>query len=150
MQRNSRRISEKQVLVIHLLADAQLKMVENIKRKRTMLDVVLFAGYTIGSVAGLMLLKQNLAVAFESINGDLDVRAWLSVAGGAALYICGFALWLIILTRMDLSVAYPIVVSVTLVFTSIGSWLWLGEDITPLRIAGLVLVFLGIIALVRS
>ena len=113
-------------------------------------NLLLFLGYTIGSVTGLILLKRHLGPAMASVNGAIDVQEWLLVAGGSGLYFGAFGLWLLILSRMELSVAYPIAVSLTLVFTAIGGSMLLGEVLSPLRILGLVLVFLGIVALVRS
>ena len=48
------------------------------------------------------------------------------------------------MTRMELSHAYPFV-GATFVFVLIGSGLFFGEAITPLKIAGTALIVLGII-----
>ena len=60
------------------------------------------------------------------------------------LYVAGFLLWLIILTEVDLSVAYPFLsFSYLLVFLS--SWLLLGEEIVSMRWIGLGFISVGLL-----
>lgn len=52
--------------------------------------------------------------------------------------------WIAAISKMDLSHAYPFV-GATFVFVLIGSGLFFGETLTPLKIAGTTLIVLGII-----
>lgn len=114
------------------------------------INVLLFFGYTIGSVTGLIILKRHLKPAIAAIGSGVGFFEWSFVAAGSALYLGAFGLWLLILSRMELSVAYPIAVSLTLAFTAIGGSILLGEEMSALRILGLVFVFGGVLALVKS
>lgn len=114
------------------------------------LNLFLYLGYTLGSVAGLLILKTHLPVARQVVEGPIPWLALSYVGLGAALYIASFALWLAILTRSELSIAYPIAIGLTLVFSSAASWLILNEAISAMRLGGILLIFAGIIVVTRS
>jgi drug/metabolite transporter (DMT)-like permease len=61
----------------------------------------------------------------------------------AALACLLFLLWLLALTRLELSFALPIA-SIAFVITAVGGGLWLGESLSWMRIAGLVTTAIGI------
>jgi multidrug transporter EmrE-like cation transporter len=112
-------------------------------------NAIFFFGYTLASVAGLLILKSNLLAAKQALTTSFVLSPLLLVGVGSILYIVGFGIWLMILSRMDLSTAYPIAVGLTLVFTSLAGGLLLGEAITVPRAFGIVMIFAGIIAVTR-
>lgn len=112
--------------------------------------VLLYAGYTIGSVAGLLILKTYLPLAKQAFDGIVVWNALAFVGVGAALYIASFLLWLAILSRSELSVAYPIAIGLTLCLTALAGWFILNEPVSALRIVGMSLIFLGIVVVTRS
>ena len=60
------------------------------------------------------------------------------------IYAIGLVIWLIVLTKVDLSYAYPFLSSsYLLIFLS--SWLILGEEITSMRWIGLIFISIGLI-----
>ena len=67
----------------------------------------------------------------------------------AALAIALFVLWFMALTRLELSIALP-VASLALVVNALGSGLLLGEDLSAMRIAGVVVVAAGIALVLKS
>ena len=68
------------------------------------------------------------------------------IVGGLMLYACGTALWLVCLTRLDLSVAYPAsAVQFLLIFA--GAWYFFGEPVTTPRLAGAAVVLAGVLLL---
>lgn len=66
------------------------------------------------------------------------------VVGGLALYGIGAVLWLVVLSRVPLSMAYPLV-SLGFVFVALLSWGVLGEALPLMRIAGISLIFAGVV-----
>ena len=68
---------------------------------------------------------------------------------GLAIYACGTLFWLVALSRVDLSYAYPFV-SLSYVVMLVASWLLLNEQISLLRIAGSAVVILGVLLISRS
>ena len=60
-----------------------------------------------------------------------------------------FVVWLLILTRLELSVALPLS-SVAIVVNALGTGLALGEALTPIRVAGVITVAVGVALVLRS
>jgi multidrug transporter EmrE-like cation transporter len=115
-----------------------------------LIDIALFAVYTASSVVGLLLLKHALPLARIDWQGGSYVTASvLLLACGACLYIASFAVWLFILARHELSAAYPAAIGLTLAFSTIGAALLLSEPLSPLRLAGIALIFIGILLVTR-
>ena len=114
-------------------------------------DAVLYSLYTLGSVAGLTLLKGHLTLARQALRGGAyaggDVQLVLL---GAALYASSFVLWLAILSRLELSLAYPIAIGLTLVGTTAAAALLLGEALSASRLLGIGVVFVGMWMITRS
>ncbi len=63
---------------------------------------------------------------------------------GLVLYGLSFLIWLRVLTFNDLSRSYPIFASIVFLFTTIGSMLFLKENISLARIVGIVVILVGI------
>jgi drug/metabolite transporter (DMT)-like permease len=110
--------------------------------------VALFAGYTLLSVAGLVLLRANVSDGVATLRGTHGAGTGATPVGlsavGVACYVSGFGLWLAILARVPLSRAYPTAVGLTLVFTTLLAGLFLHERIGPRELAGALVVFVGI------
>jgi multidrug transporter EmrE-like cation transporter len=115
-----------------------------------LIDITLFAAYTVSSVIGLLLLKHALPLARIDWQTGFSLTApVLLLAAGACLYIASFAVWLIILARHELSAAYPAAIGLTLAFSTIGAALLLSEPLGPVRVGGIILIFIGILLVTR-
>jgi drug/metabolite transporter (DMT)-like permease len=68
---------------------------------------------------------------------------------GLLIYVTGTVFWLAALSRVDLSYAYPFA-SLSYVIMLVASWLLFGENITPIRLVGSLIVGLGVILISRS
>lgn len=73
----------------------------------------------------------------------------LHILGGLTLYALGAVVWLGVLARIDVSVAYPFV-ALGFILTMILAALTLGETIGTLRIAGTILIAAGAVLVTRS
>lgn len=62
----------------------------------------------------------------------------------AFLYFAGFLLWLVVLSRLELSKAYPIL-ALSYCLVALASWLIFGEHISALRWAGISVICVGVI-----
>lgn len=74
-----------------------------------------------------------------------NVALW----GSAACYILSIALWLVVLSKVDVSYAYPFL-SIGYVLSAIAGYFLFSEHITPIRIAGIVVICIGVILISRS
>lgn len=111
---------------------------------------------TITAIAQVVLKAgMNGAVAQKAVAAGLSVRSVLAVAteplvfGGLVLYFLAAAVWLIVLSKVDVSLAYPFV-ALGFVLTAIMGRLFFEETLSLARIAGIVLISGGVVLLARS
>jgi drug/metabolite transporter (DMT)-like permease len=64
---------------------------------------------------------------------------------GFSLYVCGFLLWMYILSKFHLNIVFPIAMALFFVVSSLGSYFVLGESFSLKQIFGIALCFLGIV-----
>ncbi|MDE6125722.1 MAG: EamA family transporter [Muribaculaceae bacterium] len=104
----------------------------------------------LGSVAQL-LLKMSVSGGSFSLSLPALCRLVLDwrFAGGALCYLLSLLFWLGVLSRLELSKAYPMV-ALGYVFAFVLGWMVLDEPLKPLRILGLVLISMGVIVISRS
>jgi drug/metabolite transporter (DMT)-like permease len=67
----------------------------------------------------------------------------------AALYALGFVIWLIVLSKLDLSLAYPIL-ALSYFLVPLLSWLLFGEQISMGRWLGIVIICVGVVVVGTS
>lgn len=103
------------------------------------------------SAIAQILLKHGMAqpAIQQSLSGETPwsvariVATDLSVLGGFALYGLGAVIWLFVLARMDVSVAYPFV-ALGFLMTMVLGFLVFGEPITIRKAIGTLIVGVGI------
>lgn len=100
--------------------------------------LLLAIGTSICSATGIVMLKLGL---------DGGVVHAVPLTAGILVYGFGIALGMLLLGRYALSVAYPIVVGLSLVFLAAVSALVLSETLGPLKLAGIALIVLGVVLL---
>jgi len=71
------------------------------------------------------------------------------VLAGFFAYALGSLIWLIIISRVDLSFAYPLI-SIGYILVAIFSWWLFNENINWMRWLGTVIIILGVILISRS
>ncbi len=84
-------------------------------------------------------LHLSPAWSWTGLTGLASPLVWL----GIVFLILSFVTWLYVLQQLPLSVAFP-VTQVVHVMVPLGSWLVLGEAISPIRWGGIALVVLGL------
>ena len=107
-------------------------------------------------VGGQVVVKQALGAAGPLPLGldTIPTLLWSlasnpQIVAGLAVYSCGTFLWLVALSRVDLSYAYPFA-SLNYIFVLTASWLVLHEQPTPTRLVGVLAICLGVALLSRS
>lgn len=71
------------------------------------------------------------------------------IIGGIMGYAISMMLWLVVLSKLDLGVAYPMV-STGYLITAIGGYYFFNEALTPLRIIGILVIMLGVYLVSRT
>lgn len=82
---------------------------------------------------------------------QLLIGAMLSphILVGLTLYVASFGLWVAVLAKLDVSVAYPML-SLGYVLAAAVAYFWLKEPITANKAIGILLVVAGVFFLARS
>ncbi len=86
----------------------------------------------------------KLGAAFKAVFFTKRVSPF--IWGGIVLYCVGFFSWLVVLSRIELSIAYPME-SMNFVFTIFIARLTLGEKLNAYKLVGTALIVLGVVAL---
>lgn len=101
------------------------------------------------SALAQVLLKKAVTVMPLQLSSAVDVTLWLVsllvnpfLIAGVMLYVASLALWLIVLSRAEVSVAYPMA-SVGFLITAVIAHYTLGESVTLWRVGGILLICAG-------
>jgi multidrug transporter EmrE-like cation transporter len=108
------------------------------------------------NAAAQLLLKAgtNVLGAIGLVPGQI-VATFISVAlqpyilGGLACYVFSVAIWIVALSRVDVSIAYPML-SIGYVVNAIAAWHLFGESLTASRLLGIAVIIMGVVIISRS
>lgn len=71
------------------------------------------------------------------------------ISVGHGLLLVSIGLWLFVLSKIEVSAAYPLL-SIGYVITAVAGVLFLGENVSPSRIGGIILICMGLVLIGRS
>lgn len=74
-------------------------------------------------------------------------QPWILV--GLTCYFVSAALWVVALTRVDVTVAYPML-SMGYVIAAVLAWHFFGEALTTQRLLGIAIILVGVVILGRG
>jgi multidrug transporter EmrE-like cation transporter len=95
--------------------------------------------YVLASVAGLHLLKLS--------GGSLLSARFLC---GLGLHACGFLIWYALLTRMPLSVAFPLAAGALMIGTQVSGYFFLEETLSGRHLVGVLMILTGLVMISPS
>ena len=118
--------------------------------------VLLITGGVLLNALAQLLLKIGvtplgpLSVAVDdALPTTLRVLSQWPVLGGLACYVVSVGVWIVALSRVDVSVAYPML-SLGYVVNALAAWWLLGEAVGVLRASGVLLILAGVWLVARS
>ena len=117
--------------------------------------LLLMAGVMLNAGAQLLLKAGTNAVGrFEfSAQNILPVGMKLAlephIAGGLACYVLSVAIWIVGLSRVPVSVAYPML-SVGYIVNAVAAWYLFGESLTAQKLVGIAFIVAGVFLVARS
>jgi multidrug transporter EmrE-like cation transporter len=118
--------------------------------------VLILAGVGLNAAAQLLLKSATRPLGqFTVFNADVLSSSIvilfksLPFWSGMVCYGASLCVWLAALSKAPVSTAYPML-SLGYVVVAVVSVAWLGESMTPLKIAGIALICLGVVLLTRS
>jgi len=106
-------------------------------------------------VFGQLSLKQGMKnIGTFELKDFISVRALelikeKFVVLGIVLYIFATLLWLVILSKTELSFAYPLL-SIGYLLIALFSKIFLNENVTSIRLLGILLISIGVFLLLRG
>ncbi len=71
------------------------------------------------------------------------------IVGGLTCYVFSVVVWIVGLSRVEVSIAYPML-SLGYVVTAIAAWYLFGENLSVTRIAGIFVIIVGVYLVARS
>lgn len=88
--------------------------------------------------AGHALLQTAVNVAFQPF-----------IVAGLFCYVLSVGIWIVALSRVDVSVAYPML-SIGYVVNAFAAYWLFGEVLTPMRIGGITVILIGVVMISRT
>lgn len=75
------------------------------------------------------------------------LNAW--VIAGLTCYVLSVGLWMVVLSRVEVSFAYPFL-SLGYVVTALVAYFYFGENVSTMRISGIGLICVGVAMIARN
>jgi multidrug transporter EmrE-like cation transporter len=116
---------------------------------------LLMTGVLLNAAAQLLLKAGTNAVGVFEFSRDNIVPIGLRLAlephimGGLACYVVSVVVWIMALSRVEVSVAYPLL-SVGYLVNALAAWYLFGEAVTPMRMLGIGIIIVGVFIVARS
>ncbi|HTE40031.1 MAG TPA: SMR family transporter [Steroidobacteraceae bacterium] len=114
-------------------------------------------------VTGVLLnaTAQLLLKAGVKVTGQIDLSGahlWSAaralafephILGGLLCYVASVIVWILALSRVEVSIAYPML-SIGYIVTAVAAWHLFGESLTATRVAGIAVIIAGVYLVARS
>jgi multidrug transporter EmrE-like cation transporter len=115
----------------------------------------ILTGIFLNAVAQLLLKAGTNAVGAIHLTADnwlgtgIKLATQLPILGGLACYVISVLVWIIGLSRVDVTIAYPML-SIGYVVNALGAWYFLGEAVSAQRMLAIGIIIIGVALLARS
>jgi drug/metabolite transporter (DMT)-like permease len=115
----------------------------------------IFTGVFLNAAAQLLLKAGTNAVGAIHLTAENWLPTGLKLAmqppiiGGLACYVISVVVWIIGLSRVDVTIAYPML-SLGYVLNAIGAWYFLGESVSVQRMLAIGVIIIGVAWLTRT
>lgn len=115
----------------------------------------LMLGVLLNALAQLLLKAGTNAVGHFDFNAGNIVPVGIRLAlephilGGVLCYVVSLAAWIIGLSRVEVSIAYPML-SIGYLLNAVAAWYLFGEAVSLTRLAGIGIIIIGVYIVARS
>jgi multidrug transporter EmrE-like cation transporter len=114
-----------------------------------LVGVLLNAGAQLLLKAGVMPLGTLSVTLYNLLPTALRVLGQWPIVAGLACYVVSVGVWIVALSRVEVSLAYPML-SMGYVVNALAAWWLFGEALGPMRWAGMLLILGGVLVMYRS
>lgn len=116
---------------------------------------LVLAGVLLNAAAQLLLKAGTNAVGHFEFSAGNIVPVGMRLAfephilGGVTCYVISLVVWIMALSRVEVSIAYPML-SIGYVVNAIAAWYLFGESLTALKLTGIGFIVIGVFLVARS
>ena len=116
---------------------------------------LVLAGVILNAAAQLLLKAGTNAVGHFEFSADNALPVGLKLAfephilGGIACYVVSVVIWIMALSRVEVSIAYPML-SIGYILNALAAWYLFGEAVSPARLVGIGIIIVGVYVVARS
>ncbi len=116
---------------------------------------LLMLGVFLNATAQLLLKAGTNAVGHFEFHADNVVPVGMKLAlephilGGITCYVVSLVVWIMGLSRVEVSIAYPML-SIGYVLNAVAAWYLFGEAVSMTRLAGIGVIIVGVYVVARS
>jgi len=116
---------------------------------------LLMAGVLLNAGAQLLLKAGTNTVGVFAFSSDNIATVGLKLAtephilAGLACYVVSVVIWIMALSRVEVSIAYPML-SIGYAVNAIAAWYLFGEPVTATRVVGIGIIIAGVYVVARS
>lgn len=116
---------------------------------------LVLCGVLLNAAAQLLLKAGTNAIgAFEFSQENILPVGWKlasepHIITGLACYVVSVVVWIMALSRVEVSIAYPML-SIGYVVNAIAAWYLFGEAVTMMRLTGIGFIIIGVFIVARS
>jgi len=116
---------------------------------------LIMTGVLLNAVAQLLLKAGTNAIGQFQFQADQIVPIGMKLAlephilGGMVCYVVSLVVWIMGLSRVEVSVAYPML-SIGYVLNAIAAWYLFGEALSVMRLTGIGIIIIGVYVVARS
>ncbi|MEI7969981.1 MAG: SMR family transporter [Betaproteobacteria bacterium] len=117
--------------------------------------LLVLTGVLLNAAAQLLLKAGTNAIGHFDFTLANAVPIGLRVAlephilGGLGCYVVSVAVWIMALSRVEVSIAYPML-SLGYVVSAAAAWALFGESVNALRLTGIAVIIVGVVLVARS
>lgn len=116
---------------------------------------LILCGVLLNAVAQLLLKAGTNSIGYFSYSRDnllpiaLKLATEYHILGGLACYVVSVVVWIVALSRVEVSIAYPML-SIGYVVNALAAWYLFGEAVGAMRLTGIGIIIIGVYVVARS
>lgn len=116
---------------------------------------ILMAGVLLNAAAQLLLKAgANSVGEFAFTRANILPVGWQlatepHILGGLVCYVISVVVWILALSRVEVSIAYPLL-SIGYIVNAFAAWYLFGEAVTVTRLVGIGIIIVGVYVVARS
>jgi multidrug transporter EmrE-like cation transporter len=111
--------------------------------------VLLNAGAQLLLKAGVRQIGEFAFTTDNILPVGWSIATNIPILGGLTCYVVSVVVWILALSRVEVSIAYPML-SIGYVVNALLAWWLFGEAVTAQRMAGISVIIVGVIIVARS